>query len=185
MTPPEPRVLLGRIKGAHGLRGEVIVHAFTASPESIAAYGPLTDPAGARSFTLQVVRVTDKGVIARVDGVRDRTAAEALAGTELWLERARLPPPEPDEFYHADLIDLPAFDPDGQPIGTVVGVHNFGAGDLLEMRLGASRSTELIPFTQAFVPLVDVPGRRVVVVVPAAGTEAGTEPSAEGGSDAE
>jgi 16S rRNA processing protein RimM len=180
MSAGGPRVLLGRIAGAHGLRGEVIVHAFTASPGDIAAYGPLGDVAGAHSWRLTVVRVTDKGVIARLSGVTDRTAAEALKGTELWVERRSMPKPEDGEFYHADLVGLAAVAPDGATIGTVVGVHNFGAGDLLELRLPEGRRTELVPFTEAFVPEVDIAGGRIVVVMPAIeGTDPDEEPVEE------
>jgi 16S rRNA processing protein RimM len=163
--PRRDRLLLGRIAGAHGLKGEVLVHAFTAAPEDIAAYGALEDASAERTLAVRVVRIGEKGVIARIEGVEDRTAAEALKGTELWLARERLPPPEAGEFYHADLIGLAAFAPDGTPVGTVVAVQNYGAGDLIEIRLAGSRRTELVPFTDAFVPEVDVAGGRVVVVL--------------------
>jgi 16S rRNA processing protein RimM len=163
--PRRDRILLGRIAGAHGLKGEVLVHAFTAAPEDIAAYGALEDASAERTLAVRVVRIGEKGVIARIEGVEDRTAAEALKGTELWLARERLPPPEAGEFYHADLIGLAAFAPDGTPVGTVVAVQNYGAGDLIEIRLAGSRRTELVPFTDAFVPEVDVAGGRVVVVL--------------------
>lgn len=162
-------ILLGRITGVHGIRGEVVVQSFAAEPEGIAAYGPLSDKAGQRTFALKVVRMTPKGaVIARVAGITDRTAAEALKGTDLYIAREKLPPPDEGEFYHADLIGLTAVSPEGAPLGAVVGVHNFGAGDLIEVRLAAGGETELVPFTDAFVPTVDIPGRRVVVILPAA-----------------
>ena len=156
------RILLGRIAGAHGIRGEVLITAFTERPEDIAAYGPLDD-GGARTFTIEAVRATAKGVVARLAGVRDRTAAEALRGAPLYVDRARLPAPGEGEFYHADLVGLSAVDADGQPVGEVVGVHNHGAGDILEVRLAKTGRTELIAFTDAFVPEVDLAGRRVVV----------------------
>ena len=162
------RVLLGRIVGAHGLKGEVVVHAYTAAPEDIAAYGPLSDGEGRRSFALTVIRVTDKGVIARVAGIADRTPAEALKGTDLWIDRQQLPAAEEGEFYHADLIGLAAVSPEGKPVGTIVAVPNFGAGDLIEIRLEGSRRTELIAFTDAFVPEVDIALGRVVVRMPEA-----------------
>jgi 16S rRNA processing protein RimM len=162
-------ILLGRITGAHGIRGEVVVHSFAAVPEDIAAYGPLSDKTGERSFVLKVVRMTPKGaVIARIAGIDDRNAAEALKGTELFVDRKKLPPPGEGEFYHTDLIGLAAVSQDGAPLGEVVGVHNFGAGDLIEIRLAAGGETELVTFTDAFVPTVDIPGRRVVVILPAA-----------------
>jgi 16S rRNA processing protein RimM len=160
------RILLGRIAGAHGIRGEVIIHAYTEPPENIAAYGPLSDEAGARTFEIAIVHVTAKGVVARLAGVGDRTAAEALRGVDLYVDRDRLPPAADDEYYHADLIGMAAIDPAGQRIGEIVAVQNFGAGDLLEIRLAGRGRTELIPFTEAAVPEVDVAAKRVVVVLP-------------------
>ena len=160
-------ILLGRITGAQGIRGEVVVHSFAATPEDIGSYGPLSDAAGARSFKLKVVRLTPKGaVIARIAGVDDRTAAEALKGVELYVARDKLPAPDDGEFYHADLIGLAAVAPDGTTIGDVVAVQNYGAGDLIEIRLPGGRSTELVPFTDSFVPLVDIAAGKVVIVMP-------------------
>ena len=160
------RILLGRIAGAHGIRGEVIVHAFTEPPENIAAYGPLSDEAGARTFRIETARATAKGVVARLAGVSDRTAAEALKGVDLYVGRDRLPPAAEGEYYHADLIGMVAVDADGKRIGEIVAVQNFGAGDLLEIRLAGRGRTELIPFTDAHVPEVDVAAKRVIVVLP-------------------
>lgn len=162
------QVLLGHIAGAHGIRGEVLIKSHTAEPEGIGAYGPLTDETGTRTFTLRVVRVTAKGVIARIAGVCDRTAAETLSGLRLYVDRDRLPAAADGEFYHEDLIGLEARDANGDGIGEVVGVHCYGAGDLLEIRMPGRRQTELIPFTSAFVPTVDVAGRQVTVIVPSA-----------------
>jgi 16S rRNA processing protein RimM len=157
------RILLGRIAAAHGIRGEVLVKAFTERPEDIAAYGPLDD-GGGRTFKLKVVRVTPKGdVVARVAGIGDRTAAAALKGVALYVARDRLPPPDDGQFYHADLIGLAAVDPEGRPVGEVIAVYNHGAGDLLEVRLADTGNTELVAFTDAFVPEVDLKSRRVVV----------------------
>jgi 16S rRNA processing protein RimM len=161
----ENRVLLGRIAGAHGIRGEVLIKTFTAVPESIGAYGPLADKGGTRVFEIKSVRVTAKGVVARLKGVADRNAAEALKGVELYVAREKLPAAAEGEFYHADLIGLSAVDPEGRPIGEIVAVHNFGAGDLIEVRLAGSGKTELVPFTDDTVPEVDIAGRRAVVVM--------------------
>src|SRR5262245_26354882 len=129
-------VLLGRVSAAQGLRGEVRVTSFTEDPESIAAYGPLTDQTG-RSFTIENLRVIKGGVLAvRLSGVADRTTAEKLKGTELYVEKARLPATEPDEWYWDDLIGLRARTPGGEEVGEIVAVQNYGAGDLLEIRAG-------------------------------------------------
>lgn len=161
-----PRILLGRIGPAHGIRGEVIIHSFAADPADIASYGPLHDAAGSRSFVLRVVRPTPKGIIVRIDGVTDRTAAEALRGVELFVERRQLPATAEDEFYHSDLIGLQAVSPEGQPIGKIVGVENYGAGDLLAIELAATGQSEFVLFSQAFVPAVDLAAGRVTVRLP-------------------
>jgi 16S rRNA processing protein RimM len=172
------RIVLGRIAAAHGIRGEVLVKTFTERPEDIAAYGPLDDGAG-RSFRIKVLRTTSKGVVAAVSGIRDRTAAETLKGVSLYVDRDRLPPPDEGQFYHADLIGLAAVDPGGGTVGEVVAVHNHGAGDILEVRLAGTGKTELVAFTDAFVPEVDIAARRVVVRLP--DTESAPTPSSPSG----
>jgi 16S rRNA processing protein RimM len=164
--PPAKRVLLGRIAAAHGIRGEVLVKSYAAAPQDIAAYGALTNADGTQALVLKVVRVTSKGVICRVAGVTDRNGAEALAGTDLYVDRARLPPPPEGEYYHVDLIGLAALAPDGSHIGTVAAVRNYGGGDLLEIRLSQKPVTELVPLTEAFVPTVDIQSGHVVVSLP-------------------
>ena len=161
-----PKVLLGAIAGAHGIRGEVTIRTFTGDPADITSYGALSDKTGARTFKLAGVRVTAKGVVARIAGVADRNAAEALRGTELYVERAALPEADAGEYYHADLIGCAAVDAAGVVIGRIVAVPNFGAGDLLEIETAPGRPTDLILFTDAFVPVVDVANRRVTVVLP-------------------
>lgn len=160
------RILLGRIAGAHGIRGEVLIKTYTEAPENVGAYGPLSDESGTRTFNLKSARATPKGVVARLQGVDDRNAAEALKGIALYIERERLPAAADGEFYHADLIGLAAVDGDGKPLGEIVAVQNYGAGDLLEIRLAGSSRTELVPFTDAAVPEVDIAACRVVVILP-------------------
>jgi 16S rRNA processing protein RimM len=162
------RILLGRTLGAHGVRGEVLIKTYTQAPASIGAYGALTDASGVRRFTIKVVRVTPKGVVARIGGITSRDAAEALQGVEFFVERNRLPQAGEGEFYYADLVGLTAVDGDNRVIGTVVAVHNFGAGDLLEVRLDGSAKTELVPFADRFVPTVEVKAGRIVVILPGA-----------------
>lgn len=160
------RVLLGRIAAAHGIRGEVLVRTFTEDPADIASYGELTDADGGRPLHLEVAKVTPKGVIARVSGVRDRNGAEALKGAELWVMRERMPPLDEGSYYYVDLIGLEAVDPSGAPFGRIIAVKNFGAGELLEIEVFDGARRELVPFKSAFVPEVDLDGRRVVVAWP-------------------
>jgi 16S rRNA processing protein RimM len=166
MSDTERRILLGRIAAAHGIRGDLLIETYTREPDGIATYGAVQSEDGTHEFKLKILRTTPKGVIAHAKGVDDRNAAEALRGTSLYVARDRLPPPEDDEFYQADLVGLRAEDEHGQEIGKVVAVQNYGAGNILELRKSGQRATELIPFTQAFVPTVDVAGGRVVIVAP-------------------
>jgi len=161
-----PRVCLGVITGAHGVRGLVRLKSFTAEPEAVAGYGPLEDEAGARRFDL-VVRSRAKGhLIASIDGIADRDAAEGLRGVHLYVDRAALPEPdEPEEFYRADLIGMAVETVDGQAYGTVRTVEDFGAGDVIEIELAAG-GTVALPFTRAIFPRVDLPNGRLVVDPP-------------------
>lgn len=169
MTTPDKtaqsRILLGHISDAHGIKGEVLLKTHTGTPDAIGDYGPLSDAQG-RVLEITLVRVTPKGVVARVEGVTDRTAAEALKGTELFTTRENLPDPGDDEFYHADLVGLAAVGPDGAILGTVTAVANHGAGDVIEISLSGSRQTELIPFTKAFVPEVNIAKGQILVRLP-------------------
>ena len=185
----DTRILLGRIGAAHGIRGEVLVQSFAADPADIAAYGPLAGEDGVATYTLTVVRVIPKGVVARVKGIADRTAAEKLRGIGLYIDRAKLPMAADGEFYHTDLIGLDAVAPDGTLLGHIIAMQNFGAGDLIEIRLAGTTKTELIPFTDTCVPTVDLALRRAVVLRPVPsdtdGPDQEREPPAddEGGDD--
>jgi 16S rRNA processing protein RimM len=158
-------VCVGVVLAAHGLRGEVKVKTFTEDPASIAAYGELADAKG-RRYRLTRARAVPGGVVAAMAGVNDRGLAEALRGTRLFVERARLPATAEDEFYHADLIGMTAQDADGAELGRVVAVHNFGAGDILEIAVAGAGETSMIPFTRECVPVVDLGARRLTVVAP-------------------
>jgi len=160
------RVLVGEIGAAQGLKGEVRLRSYTEAPADIAAYGPLQDEAGTRTFEIEHVRVTPKALIARIKGVTTREGAEALNRTKLYLPRAALPEREEGEWYVADLIGLSAVDAQGEPHGTVVGVHNFGASDIIEIAPEGGGPTLLIAFTEATVPEVDIENERLVVVPP-------------------
>jgi 16S rRNA processing protein RimM len=149
---PRDMVLVGRITGAHGIRGEVKLTSFTAEPKAIAVYSPLETAKGAKLEIIAVLR-----------GVTDRNAAEALKGVELFVPRERLPKPEDDEVYVHDLVGLPVYDGD-KPIGKVVGVANFGASDLLDVRLPGREDTVFIPFAESYIVSTD--GERIVVSLP-------------------
>jgi 16S rRNA processing protein RimM len=164
---PQKLILLGHIAAAHGIRGEVLVKTYTDAPADIAAYGPLTDATGTKSYKLKVLRVTPKGVIARVDGVADRNAAEALKGTALHVDRATMGEADPGEYFYSDLIGLAAHAPDGTRLGIIKAVNDFGAGDLLEIAFDGSGRSEFVAFTDANVPEVDIAGGRVIVIMPA------------------
>jgi 16S rRNA processing protein RimM len=140
------------------LQGEVRIRSFTAHPAAITEYGPLEDETGARLFEIESLRVTPKALSARLKGVTSRDEAEALTGTKLYVPHSRLPAREEDEWYHTDLIGISALDREGVAIGSVVAVHNFGAGDLLEIRPASGGATVLMPFTRDTVPEVDVEG---------------------------
>jgi 16S rRNA processing protein RimM len=161
----ERRVCLGAVTGAHGVRGLVRVKAFTAEPADIAAYGPVEDEAGTRRFALEVVGAAKGVVLVRVPGVADRDAAERLKGLRLYVPRAALPEPEEEEYYHADLLGLRVELTDGSEFGRVRAVHDFGAGDSIEV-VRADGGTVMVPFTRAAVPVVDLADGRLVVDPP-------------------
>jgi 16S rRNA processing protein RimM len=160
------RICVAQIGGAHGIRGEVKLKSFTADPMAVRDYGPLTSEDGSTSFEIEALRPAKGHLVARFRGIGDRNAAERLAHMRLFVPRERLPPPADDEFYHVDLIGLAAVTADGAEIGTVVAIHDFGAGDILELRPHAGGTSIMVPFTAAFVPQVDIAGGRIVVIPP-------------------
>jgi 16S rRNA processing protein RimM len=165
-VPARPqRICVARIGAAHGVRGDVKFWSFTADPAAVAGYGPF-ETADGRVVEIETMRPAKEFFVARLKGVTDREAAERLRNAELFVPRDRLPASETDEFYHADLIGLAVVDAAGDPLGTVTAVHNFGAGDLIEVRPAADRDTVMLPFTQAVVPQVDIAGGRIVVSPP-------------------
>jgi 16S rRNA processing protein RimM len=167
------RICVAQIGGAHGLRGEVKLKSFTADPMALTGYGPLTTEDGSATFEIEAVRAAKDHLIARFRGVDDRDTAERLANVRLFVARARLPPLAADEFYHADLIGLSAVTADGSEIGTVVAVHDFGAGDIVEVQPGGGGTSIMLPFTAAVVPSVDLVNRRIVVAPLEAAPESG------------
>ena len=148
------------------MRGEVRLHSFTSNPEAIAGYGPLETDDG-RILEIERLRPANKYFVAKLAGIGDRHAAEQLVDVKLYVPRQRLPEPSAaDEFYHADLIGLSVMNRAGQKLGTVVAIHNFGAGDLIEVRPDAGGNTELVPFDDINVPSVDVVAGVIVINPP-------------------
>jgi 16S rRNA processing protein RimM len=158
---------MGRFGAPHGVRGELRLQSFTGDPLAIADYGPLTDKSGKKTFTLLNLRPQGKDMlVVRLKDVDDRDGAQVLNGVELYLARDKLPAPDPEEFYLADLEGLRAETAAGKPIGRVVALRNFGAGDILEIAPAAGGDTLMYPFTKAVAPIIDLAGGRIVVEPP-------------------
>ena len=156
------RVLLGVVAAPHGVRGLVRIRSFTEDPMAIASYGELSDETGKKRFQVEALSAVKGAVLARLEGVADRTAAEAIRGLRLYVERERLPATGEREWYEADLIGLPAVGRDGRDWGKVIAFHDFGAGPVMEVSGGT-----MLPFTDEAVPEIDVEGGKVVVDPPA------------------
>ncbi|MGH6663317.1 MAG: ribosome maturation factor RimM [Pseudolabrys sp.] len=162
------RIRVARIGAAHGIRGEVKLWPFTAEPMAVANYGPLETEDGVRRFEIEAARQAKDFLVARLKGIADRNAAEALRNTDLFVPRDRLPLiEEADTFYHADLIGLAAVAQDGTALGTITAIHNFGAGDLIEIAPLEGGEPLLIVFNATTVPTVDLKAKRIVVIPPA------------------
>ena len=163
------QVLVGEIGAAQGLKGEVRLRSYTQTPADIATYGSLQDETGAREIEIERVRITPKAIVARIKGVTTREGAEALNRTKLYASRAKLRPAEKakdGEWYVADLVGLAAVNADGAELGAIVGVHNFGASDIVEIAPVSGEATFLVAFTEATVPEVDIANGRITVVLP-------------------
>jgi len=161
------KVRVARIGAAHGVRGEVKLWSFTEDPLAVADYAPLETQDGKRQFEIESLRPAKDFLVARLKGVADRNAAEALRNVELFVPRERLPDiDEEDTWYYADLVGLSAVAQDNSAIGTVLAVHNFGAGDVIEIQPAGGGKTLLLPFTQAVAPQVDIKGGRILIVPP-------------------
>ncbi|MBT3535800.1 MAG: 16S rRNA processing protein RimM [Rhodospirillaceae bacterium] len=181
----EERLLLGEIVAAHGIKGLVKVRCFTETPEDIVAYGPLRDGAGA-VVELSLRGPAKAGVLAALPGVRDRNGAEALKGTKLFVARSMLPelPAEGEEYYYADLVGLAVELIDGTAFGEVKAMHDFGAGDVLELAPKDTdqgpQETIMIPFNRQAVPEIDLAKGRLVIAPP---DDEGDDDNHGGGDD--
>ena len=158
-------VCVARIGAAHGVRGAVKLWTFTEDPLAVQSYGPLMTKDGARQFEIAQLRAAKDHLVATFKGIATRNDAEKLNGIELYVPREKLPDTDDDEYYHADLIGLAAVNGASEPLGRVVAIHNFGAGDIIEIA-PAKGATMLLPFTNAVVPTVDLAGGRVVIELP-------------------
>ncbi|WP_297111312.1 ribosome maturation factor RimM [uncultured Devosia sp.] len=167
MADTSSRILMGTIGAAHGIKGEVRITSHTQVPEAIADYGPLDTNRPGLTVTIEAARLNKTVLIARLKGIRDRSAAEALNGVSLYIDRNRLPDIEDeDDFYHADLIGLDARLDTGVSIGTVSAIYDHGAGDILEVRDSRSGDTFLYPFTKAVVPTIRIADGYLVIAPP-------------------
>jgi 16S rRNA processing protein RimM len=158
-------ICVARIGAAHGVRGAVKLWTFTEDPLAVKHYGPLMTKDGARQFEVTHVREAKDHLVATLKGIATREEAERLNGIELYIAREKLPETDEGEYYHADLIGLAAVNAAQEPLGRVIAIHNFGAGDIIEIA-PAKGATMLLPFTNAVVPTVDLAGGRVVIELP-------------------
>jgi len=158
-------ICVARIGAPHGVRGAVKLWTFTEDPLAVRHYGPLLTKDGARQFEVTHVREAKGHLVATLKGIATREEAERLNGVELYVTREKLPDTSTDEYYHADLIGLAAVNAAGEPLGRVIAIHNFGAGDIIEVA-PPNGATMLLPFTNAVVPTVDLEGGRVVIELP-------------------
>src|SRR3954471_13276547 len=160
-----PQICVARIGDAHGVRGAVKLWPFTEDPLAVMDYGPLMTKDGARQFEVANARPAKDHLVATFKGVATREDAERLNGIELYIARDKLPATDEDEYYHTDLIGLDAVTTDGDALGRVLALHNFGAGNIIEIT-PLKGPTLLLPFTNAVVPAVDLAGGRVVIALP-------------------
>jgi len=176
---PKGRILLGVVAAPHGVRGLVRIRSFTEEPMAIGTYGPLSDETGRKMYRVEALSAVKGAVLARIEGVADRTAAEALRELRLYVERSALPATAERQWYEADLIGLSAVGRDGRDWGKVLAFHDFGAGLTMEISGGeASRSSLMLPFTDEAVPEIDVDGGKVLVDPPAGVLSGGNEKEA-------
>lgn len=159
------RVCVAQIGAAHGLKGEVRLRSFTQDPPAFAQYGPL-ETEDRKPLEIESMRPDKDAFVIRFRGIADRNAAEALRDVRLYVDRDRLPPADDGEFYHADLVGLVATTTSGELFGDVIGIHNFGAGDIIELKIAGSGETLMLPFNEKTIPVVDIPGGRIVVDPP-------------------
>ena len=160
------RVLMGQIGAAHGIQGQVRIKSHTEDPLAIKNYSPLSTNRPGLEITIKKARLNKSVIVASISGIADRTAAEALNGVKLYVNRDQLPEMEDeDEFYQADLIGLEARYEDGNKYGTITAIQNHGAGDILEVRPVRGPS-QLMPFTKRIIPSINIAEGYVTIIMP-------------------
>ncbi|MGJ8529516.1 ribosome maturation factor RimM [Maritalea sp.] len=160
------RVLMGQIGAAHGIQGQVRIKSHTEDPLALKNYSPLTTNRPGLEIVIKKARLNKTVIVASISGVADRTAAEALNGVKLYVNRDQLPETQDeDEFYQADLIGLEARFTDGKKYGTITAIQNHGAGDILEIRPVRGPS-DLLPFTKKIIPEINVAEGYVILELP-------------------
>lgn len=164
LPPVDRRVVMAVVGAPHGVRGEARVKCFTQDPMALCDYGPLFISDG-RSFTIASARpLKDDMLVVRFEGISDRDAIAALTRSELFIDREALPPvADEDEFYQADLIGLDIVTSSGEKLGTLIAIHDFGAGDVLDIRPDEGGGTWFLPFTKIAAPKVDTAARTIIV----------------------
>jgi 16S rRNA processing protein RimM len=167
LPAPDRLIPLGIFGAPHGVRGELRVKSYTGDPKALGAYGALTDRAGKSVYKLTALRaLKDDMLVVRLAGIDSREAAERLTGAELFARRAQLPSPSDDEFYYGDLVGLEAVTQEGERLGEVVALSNYGAGDILEIMPDGGGETLLLPFNKAVAVAIDFPAERIVIERP-------------------
>ncbi len=167
MSPTPHLICVATIIAPHGIKGEVKIRTHTESPETIEEYSPLLSASGTKSYDVKIRQViADDLVIARVDGITDRDAAEKLRQTQLFITRDEMPDVEEDEFYHTDLIGLTVKNIEGKDQGVVIALHNFGAGDIIEIKFNSKPQSIMWPFTKEIVPTIDIKNRFIIINPP-------------------
>lgn len=154
MDPSKKYICVGKIIAAHGIKGMVKIFSHAENPDTLTKLGPLSDAKGKRVFIVTKTQPLGKALLASIEGVTDRNAAEALKDTDLYLPREKLPPLPEGKFYYTDLIGLEARDTSGKKLGVIHALHNYGAGDIFEIKPNSGESF-LIPFTPDVVKKID------------------------------
>lgn len=162
---PSKLICVGAVTGARGIKGDIRIKSFTDDPMAIGSYGPLYDKTGTQTFDLKLTGQAKGQLVGQIKGTPDRNAAEKLKGLQLFVPRDILPSPQDDEFYFSDLVGLRAEDTEGNALGTIQSVDNFGAGDVLEI-VGEVAGGLIVPFTKLTVPRVEIEQGRVVIDIP-------------------